>query len=300
MQRHATLHFFGPDGRRSDFRPSRWLPAPLHLLPALLGLRYLSLGEKAALARAILRLVRTPPTDQAGAPTVHEWLLAQRQPARVIERFWQVVLVSALGESLDRASLAAARKVLLDGFLAHREASHVLVPTVSLGELYDQRVAAWLSQRGVQIRLETPVEQVTASGIRLADGSHERCDFVILAAPWRKAAGMLATELLEQIPALKEVEAFAAAPITSVHLWFDRPLTRLPHAVLVGRLSQWVFARNQLEQGQHYYQVVISASHDLAGRERQAVVEEVLADLAGVFPETKDARLLAMATGDGA
>src|SRR5262245_51872566 len=29
FDRHVALYFFGPDGRRSDFRPSRWLPPPL-------------------------------------------------------------------------------------------------------------------------------------------------------------------------------------------------------------------------------------------------------------------------------
>src|SRR5439155_24003633 len=39
LQRYSTLHFFGPDGRRSDFAPSRWLPAPLHLASPLLSLK---------------------------------------------------------------------------------------------------------------------------------------------------------------------------------------------------------------------------------------------------------------------
>src|SRR5262245_52047977 len=33
--RHKTLHFFSPAGRRCDFRPSAWLPAPLHLMSPL-------------------------------------------------------------------------------------------------------------------------------------------------------------------------------------------------------------------------------------------------------------------------
>jgi hypothetical protein len=74
-------------------------------------------------------------------------------------------------------------------------------------------------------------------------------------------------------------------------LWFDRPITELPHAVLVGRLSQWVFARTLQGSAEHYFQVVISASHDLAGRERQGVVDEVLADLCAVFPGANRARL---------
>jgi squalene-associated FAD-dependent desaturase len=288
LRRHRTLHFFGPDGRRSDFRASRWLPAPLHLAPALVGLKYLSLSEKLAISRAIVRLIRMPPTDTPGSPTVLEWLRQQYHPLRAIERFWQVVLVSSLGESLDRASLAAARKVLLDGFAAHREAADVFVPQVSLGELYD-RVADWLRGQGVAVHLETPVRQVGEQCIELADGSRRAYQCIIVAAAWRRAAGLFAPDVRRRMPGVEAASEFASAPITGVHLWFDRPINDLPHAVLVGRLSQWVFARTS---SPHYYQVISSASHDLAGRERQSVVDEVLADLKTVFAAASDAKLL--------
>src|SRR5262245_12789557 len=61
--RHQTLHFFGPDRRRSDFSPTKWLPAPLHLVGPLLGLRHLSLADKLGIARAMLRLTATQTSD---------------------------------------------------------------------------------------------------------------------------------------------------------------------------------------------------------------------------------------------
>src|SRR5207247_1507700 len=79
----------------------------------------------------------------------------------------------------------------------------------------------------------------------------------------------------------------------SVHLWFDRHITELPHAVFIESLSQWLFARSSdRERKEYYYQVVISASYHLAGRERQAVVDEVVRELRTVFPETSRAKLL--------
>src|SRR3954469_8252354 len=99
FSRHRTLHFFSPDGGRSDFKPSRWLPAPLHLVPPLLSLRFLSLIEKQSIARAMMQLVRTPSFDSAEGPTVLAWLEQQRQSPTIIERFWKPVLVSALAES---------------------------------------------------------------------------------------------------------------------------------------------------------------------------------------------------------
>src|SRR5580704_4903505 len=58
FDRYATLHFIGPDGRQYDFAPSRRLPAPLHLWPALRQLGYFSGRQRRAIGSAMLRLAR--------------------------------------------------------------------------------------------------------------------------------------------------------------------------------------------------------------------------------------------------
>jgi squalene-associated FAD-dependent desaturase len=301
FERHRMLHFFGPEGQRRDFRASRWLPAPLHLGPAFLGLTYLSLAERLSVAATLLRLSRLPKEERPDELAIGEWLRQQKQSPRSIERFWQVVLVSALGESLDSASLTAARKVFVDGFLSVRGASDVWIPKVPLAELYE-RMTEWLTKRGVNIHLSTPVSKMESQAdgklaLYFRDGPLRQFDTVISAVPWRLAAEILPASVASQIPDIH------SAPITSLHLWFDRPLTPLPHAVLVGRLSQWIFARSQESGvgfqpaqkdsgGHYYYQVVISASHELAGRDREEVLREVRGDLDAVFPAARGAELL--------
>lgn len=298
LERHTRLHFFGPDNQRSDFEPSTWLPAPLHLAPALLGLKYLSLAEKISLARTLPRLMATPAAETSATPTVLAWLQQNHQSPRIIERFWKVVLVSALGESLDKASLVAARKVFYDGFWAKRGASNVLIPKVSLHELYDHHVGSWLRTRGVQIHLETPIESLTgdASSIRslmFADGTEQPIDAVILAVPWTRVPKLLSIDQLTTIDPSDAIKQIQGAPISSVHLWFDQPITDLPHAVFVERLPQWLFARTTTStSGEHYYQIVISASYELAGRDRQQIIDEILADLRAIFPLARRANLL--------
>jgi squalene-associated FAD-dependent desaturase len=308
FDRYSRLHFFGPDGTQNDFQPTPWLPAPLHLALPLLKLTYLSWHEKRLIARAMLNLITLSPDDEADGPTVLHWLNEQQQTASAIERFWKVVLVSALGESLDRASLAAARKVFVDGFLASAAAADILVPRVSLDELYQVRTAAALREQGARIHLEkavATVEMVRTSGARLQfhEGREENFDAVILAVPWLRAAKLLVEELRGALDPQDSWRSIAAAPISSVHLWFDRAFTDLRHAVLVERLSQWFFARAAEPRAAedrpssdfpstYYCQVVISASHDLAGRDKQSIVAEVLQDLIAVFPKTASATLL--------
>src|SRR5262245_48267080 len=88
--REPRLTFVGPDGGMNSFRAAP-LPAPLHLFPSLLWLRYLSLSEKWQLARGLRRLARTDPAS-CGDETFLQWLQRHGQSPRVIERFWHVVL----------------------------------------------------------------------------------------------------------------------------------------------------------------------------------------------------------------
>jgi hypothetical protein len=78
------------------------------------------------------------------------------------------------------------------------------------------------------------------------------------------------------------------SPITAVHLWFDRDVVDLPHAVLVGRVSQWVF---RAEAAGGHCQVVISASRGLLDGDRDRLRDTVVAELREVFPAAREARL---------
>ncbi|HUE72572.1 MAG TPA: hydroxysqualene dehydroxylase HpnE, partial [Pirellulaceae bacterium] len=318
--RHRRLHFFGPGGERCDFKATSLLPAPLHLAPALWRQTYLAPIDRRAIARALLQLARLSPNDETSSPTIGQWLRQQRQSPAAIEHFWQVVLVSALGESLERASLAAARKVFVDGFMGPRTAHEVIVPNVSLGELYDDRVAAWLRKRGVTIHLGCAATQIAKSNespatldITLKDGGKRTFDCAIAALPWRRLPEVLSPELAAALPeTVAAAKSIDSSPITGIHLWFDRPIMDLPHSVLVGRLVQWVFSKcgmrnvecgvggqpdlntphSALRTPHSYYQVVISASHNLAGRARDDVVHQVLGDLQAVFPQARAAELV--------
>ena len=75
----------------------------------------------------------------------------------------------------------------------------------------------------------------------LGDGLCRRFDHVVSAVSWKQLGKLLGPELLKQIPVAEAGTGLDSSPITAVHLWFDRPIMDLPHAALVGRLSQWVF-----------------------------------------------------------
>src|SRR6185437_575309 len=132
------------------------LPVPMHLAPGFGRLSYLTWGDKWRLAWGLRALARERPAED-DPRNFADWLAAHKQPPRVIERVWHVVLVSALSESLDRISVAHARKVFVDAFLASRHGWDMRVPAVPLDELYAGRVQSWMQSQKVDVRLQAGV-----------------------------------------------------------------------------------------------------------------------------------------------
>lgn len=296
-----TLNFVGKHGQIHRFQANIG-PAPLHLLRAFSGLGYLTWSDKWALALGLSALARQQKFPEG--QSLADWLREHHQPPRVIERFWHVVIVSALSESLDRVSVPHARKVFVDGFLRHRDAWKVRIPRTPLEELFGSHVRNWYESRGGQVQLLTAADQMIADddaiiGIRLRDGQIMAAYDYVLAIPWHRVASLVPPNWKTQSP-FAELSRLEAAPISSVHLWFDRPVMPLPHAVFTQGLVQWVFQRpvegpERSATASHswYYQVVISASREVVETESEVIQQRVLNELAAVWPVIREARLLA-------
>ena len=311
FRREPALYFIGPSGKADRFAAGS-LPAPLHLTGAFARLSYLSWKDKYSLATALKALAR-PVSEQDESESFAKWLTRHGQSQTVINRFWFVVLVSALSESLERISLSHARKVFVDAFLAHRDGWYVDVPNVPLEVLYGGRLTDWLTSRGTTIRLLASAEDVElvndrVTGIRLGSNEVIEGDEFVVALPFFRVLSVLPESLTTHAD-LQGIKQLEAAPISSIHLWFDRPITDLPHAVFVDRLCQWVFNRTAIEAVQirktskpnstesqlvdaYYYQIVISASHDLDGCSKEETQQQVLKELTEVWPIVADAKLL--------
>jgi squalene-associated FAD-dependent desaturase len=292
LKRYRTLHFFGPDRRRCDVKASGWLPAPLHLMPSLLRLKYLSWRERIGVVLGLRALAKSRPFGDQDVETIGAWLQRNGQSERAIELFWTPIVVSALSETVDRASVLALRRVCVDAFLGGRTAYEMSVPSVPLAAFYGERLARWFDVHDVRVRRECAVKQVRLAGnksieLETAGEVQETFDAGVIAVPWRRVQQLFTENDRAALPELRGVEEFQSAPISAVHLWFDRPILDVPHAVLPGRTSQWVFDR-----GGNYLQVVISASRNLEEQSREAVIADVQRELGEIWPAAREAKVL--------
>ncbi len=288
-----TLYFMTPDRRVSRFAADR-LPAPLHLARAFATAHYLTLGEKLRIAWGLACLMREPADAD---PPFQDWLLAHRQTRRTIDRFWGVVLVSALNESVDRIGLRYARKVFRDGFLSHTRGFEVQVPTVPLARLYGGELSDRCERHGIDIRMNEAAAAFEVAGgrvqgVRLRSGGTLTADVYVSAVPFDRLLALLPEEVREGQPHFAKLKNLEVSPITSVHLWFDRPVMDLPHVVLIDCFGQWVFNRGEVRPGEHYLQVVVSAARPLRGLGGDEVQRRIIEEVRRLFPRAVDATLL--------
>jgi squalene-associated FAD-dependent desaturase len=304
---YDRLYFADRAGRRSKIQASR-LPAPLHLAPSFLFFGSLDFSDKRAIAKALLAIARS-----GGRPTgiesmsMLDWLHHVKQTPDAIERFWRVVLVSALDEELSRTGAQYGVDVFWKGFLASREGYRVGIPSVPLAALYEGCRDAIVA-RGGSVELRRVIRGIRLchdafAAAVLEDGSELDADACIAAVPHTVLLGLLPKELGDAGGPLEGLHHIRTSPITGVHMWFDRRVMSEPFLTLLDHKTQWIFNKSLLSasgertsedrstKGPQYLQLVISASYDWVPLSRQEIIDLCRAELADVLPATRQARL---------
>jgi zeta-carotene desaturase len=319
------MTFIEPGGRSSVMRASP-LPAPLHTAPSFLRFPFLSLKDKLMISRAIAALVfkAQPDTGQSFL----DWCHRHGQTNNAIERFWKPILVSALSEDLGLISISYAAQVVRES-MKSPEARHMGVPTIPLTSLYN-RAGDYIHARGGEIRFRTPLESFSPDPLQVklsAGGEEHLYDYLVLALPFDTLARVL-PETPDAAPLRANLSHFESSPITGIHLWFDRQITDLDHAVLLDRTIQWLFHKSRLlsrtsaklrgsnpsqewerhdvsradqnrknsgalaPEGGSYIELVVSASKNLIDKSRAEIVDLALKEVREFFPAARQANLV--------
>jgi squalene-associated FAD-dependent desaturase len=303
------LFFLDPQGRRGEMQAGI-LPAPFHMTGSFAKFAPLSLPDKLSIARAMLDILRAKgkPRDlgEPGGISMLEWLSRRGQTQAAIDRFWRVVLVSALDEELDRTDARFGVDVFWKAFLSNRTGYRMGVPVVPLANLYDG-CKFEIEKRGGEVTLRAPVrglkiENGEIAGVRFDEGREETADAYVFAVPHTALAELLPESVKQSDPSLANLDKINVSPITGVHFWFDRQVMNDPFVTLLDTTTQWIFNKSALyadsngagksAAGEQYLQLVISASYDLLQKSRQEIIDLCLQEVRHALPAAREAQLL--------
>ncbi|MDD5383873.1 MAG: hydroxysqualene dehydroxylase HpnE [Gallionella sp.] len=261
------------------------LPAPLHLLVALLNAQGLPFGARLNAARFMLALRRMNfrlPCDM----TVAELLAQHGQDAELAQKLWEPLCIAALNTPIHKASAQVLLNVLRDALNQSRADSDMLLPRVDFTALFPQRAANYIERHGGKVFTSCGVETIIPKddGIELATAQGtEQFSHVICTAPPTVAAKLLhPISLLENTVA--QIDSLEHQPIYTVYLRYPAHV-RLPHPMLGlhRRFSQWLFDKGQIA-GQHgLLAAVISAEGIHQELPQEQLAQRVIAELRAEF-----------------
>ena len=313
---YDEMTFIEPGGRTSKMKSSS-LPAPLHTAPSFFGFSFLTAADKLSVAQALVPLTLTAQHDTG--QSFQQWLDHHGQTKNAVERFWRPILISALSEELDRISISAAAQVIRES-MKSPAARQMGVPALPLTDLYNA-AGEYIRTHGGVLHFRCPVEGFAAGdarvhlqlrnqqnapeavapplSLRSLQGQGGDFDFLILALPF-DALDRVLPNTPESAPIREQISHFENSPITGIHLWFDRQISDLDHAVLLDRTIQWMFHKSRLQPMRtqsgcpegSYIELVVSSSKTLFDKSRAEIVDLALQEVREFFPAARQAHLL--------
>jgi squalene-associated FAD-dependent desaturase len=260
------------------------LPAPWHLVAALLTMRGVARGDRLASIAFARRVARSG--FRCAADLSVDALLADQPPA-VVRLLWEPLCLAALNTPIARASAQTFLNVLRYAFAHRRADCDLLLPRVDLSALFPEPAAGLVCHRGGEVRSGVAVTALTQRGdnIELTVGyATERFDAVVVAVGPHQLARLLGT-LDDTADTVQRIAGFAFEPITTAYLRYPVALRApLPMLKLDGAPGQWLFDREALDGTRGLAAVVISTELQGERLTHPALATAIDAQLRRVMP----------------
>ena len=276
-------------------------PAPLHLAWSIFNYRHLDLLARARIGRAVwaMRGIGEAERRELDRRSFEEWLRDHGQTGRVIERFWDLIILPTCNDSSANVSAAQAVQVCQTGFLRHPRAADIGLFRRGLGEVADTALAR-VRAAGAEARLGERVERIElvegrAAAVHTGGGERVAVSGVVLALPPQQALEVLPAELRLREPFWRLAQ-FTTSPIVNVHLKWSAPIMRRDFAAVLDPNVQFIFNRSRLHGWSGPEQWVtcsLSGAHEAMELAQEEIVARAQSGLRRALRRAREAEVLA-------
>jgi zeta-carotene desaturase len=298
FQPRLAVPFLDRDGRLTRLDCPDW-PSPWHLLLGVLRSESFSFKQKLEVLRLGKGLRTTGKVSTpAATESVTAWLSRRGQSEGLQRNFWDLLCLAAMNEDPRIASARLFERVLRLALFSSPADSRLGIARVGLSECYTAAAQAYIEARGGRVQTGRSVKQLLVAegscrGVDLGEGERIEGIPVISSVPWQHLAVLLPGGLLRTEPFFAAALALRPAPIISINLWFDAPITNLEFVGLRGTTIQWLFNKSRILNTQdHYVSLVLSGAHEHVSRSKEELLAITLRELGGALPAVRKAKLL--------
>ena len=244
------------------------LPAPLHLLYALVTAKGLKFKDRVAAIRFGLYLKKNNYQLKQDI-SVAALFETTTQTDILIRQLWEPLCLSTMNTPIKEASANVFMRVFKDAFTNKRQDADLLLPTVDLSNLFPNAAVKYIEQHGGKVHLKSRIENIEISDNQISSVTAktennpalitQTSKLIIATAP--QNLNKLITEHSVLKPITDKIEQFNYEPIVTVYLQYSEETQLTPPMIgMSSTLSQWVFDRGAICQQDGLISVVISAT----------------------------------------
>lgn len=241
------------------------LPAPLHLLYALVTAKGLNVKDKIAAVRFGLSLKKhNYQFDQD--VSIEELFTKTKQTTTLIKQLWEPLCLATMNTPIETASANVFMRVFKDAFTNKTKDADSLLPTTDLSSLFPKAAVKYIESKDGKVNFRTRVENIEIIENKITSVTAKinneleniKASQVIIAV-----APQNINKLIIDTPALKDISEnineMTYQPIVTVYLQYSEDVELTQAMIgLSNTLSQWVFDRGSFCQQNGLISVVIS------------------------------------------
>lgn len=245
------------------------LPAPLHLLYALLSAKGLNFKDKMAAVKFGLDLKKCKYYFKKDI-SVEDLFKLSKQTDILVRQLWEPLCLATMNTPIKQASANVFMRVFKDAFTHKSKDADALLPTTDLSGLFPNAAINYIKSKGGEVYLKSRVESVeienntvTSVTVKLnKEVKTIKSSNIIVATAPQNLNKLLAPHPVMN-PICKNIEKFSYQPIVTVYLKYSEDVQlKQPMTGLSSTLSQWAFDRGLFCQQKGLISVVISADGD--------------------------------------
>lgn len=302
LQTSLGVDYVDPDRGMVRFRCAD-LPAPMHLLGGVLEWDALSISDRFSALRLLgplYRMRKSRTHDEAGHAadadgTVRDWLLRHGQSDRLCRLLWEPLALAAFNQTVDRAAGHRFVRVLAELCGDDPEDSAIGIPALPLEAFFGVPACRYIESQEGSVRTgataRVAFDEGRIQGVE-ARGRLYTAPVVIAAVPWFALSQLFDPPPRPLEGILERAARTDAAPIVTVHLWFDREVLAQPFIGLLNRTTQWIFGRPTAPGCRlPHLTTVVSGASDVAPWSNEAIIARVAGDVRDALPAARGASL---------
>ncbi len=276
FQKSLKINYIGEKGETFRLSVPRH-PYSFNLLYGFINFNVLTFSERISVIKFFIALKMggiKPGADQS----VKELLRIHGQSEKIITKFWENVVISAMNTPLEKASAELFVEMIKIIFFSGNKGANIIIPNTGLSEalifpaensIKNNGGKIVTSERAIKIKFENGrAVKVLTSKREISD-----FDFVISAIPSDQLIKIIPEDIVQKL----NVPQLQFSPILSVNFWLkNNPLKEKFYGIIGGEFH-WLFNKGK------YISLIKSAADSLIFLDNNELIETANSELKKYF-----------------